>query len=346
MQNETISIIIPVYNVKNYLDRCVESVLRQSYAELEVILVDDGSTDGSSQLCDRWAEKDSRIRVIHKENGGVSDARNAGLDAATGEYLGFVDSDDYLAPDMYQKLYRTLKENDAEVSICNFLFVDDKGVPLAEERNLGFPIHDEVISGIDVLQKMHTMKRGIFYVFSWNKLYRKHLFSDVRFPKGKLSEDSFIVHRILEKCERVACITEIGYYYVQRTGSYMHNRSCMSYLNEAEARFEHMRFYYDHGLFKAAGHAYCDAGFKLQEAYARCKTMPEYSAELNEAFQTYRRNAYFREYCTPKEKLQSTIISYSPRLYHLVFHNPIREQLKPAIRNHIARRRLKGTLPK
>ena len=346
MQNETISIIIPVYNVINYLDRCVESVLQQSYADLEVILVDDGSTDGSEKKCDRWAEKDARVKVIHKENGGVSEARNAGLDAATGEYLGFVDSDDYLAADMYEKLYLALKESIADVSICNFLFVDDRGTPLAEERNLGLPIQNEVISGLDVLQKMHTLNRGIFYVFSWNKLYRRQLFSDIRFPAGKLSEDSVVALRLLENCERVACITDVGYFYVQRTGSYMHNRSCMSYLHEAEARFEHMRFFYDRGLYRCAGHAYCDAGYKLHEAYARLKTMPEYTAELDEAFQTYRENAHLREYCTPKEKLQSTVIYYSPRLYHFIFHNPLREQLRPAIRNRIAKHRLGDTLQK
>ena len=346
MPHETISIIIPVYNVNNYLDRCVQSVLTQSYPDLEVILVDDGSTDGSSLLCDRWADTDSRVRVIHKENGGVSDARNAGLDAATGRYLGFVDSDDYIAPDMYEKLYRALQENRAEVSICNFLFVDENGNPLAEERNLGFPIRDEVISGIDVLQKMHSMNRGIFYVFSWNKLYREELFSDVRFPKGKLSEDSFIVHKILGKCERVACITDICYYYVQRSGSYMHNRSCMSYLNEAEARFEHMQYYYHLGLYRCAGHAYCDAGFKLQQAAAKRKTMPEYSAELDEAFQTFRQNVKYREYCTPKEKLQSAIIYCSPQLYHFIFQNPLRQRIKSAIKDGIARHRLKDSLQK
>ena len=341
--SEKISIIIPVYNVEKYLDRCVQSVLNQSYTNLEVILVDDGSSDGSSRLCDLWAEKDARVRIIHQENRGVSAARNAGLDAATGEYLGFIDSDDYIAPDMYEKLYRSLRENNAEISVCGFYFVDENGTMLAEDRNLGLPIKDQVVTGLDILKAMQTAKRGVFFVFSWNKLYQKQLFSDVRFPAGKLSEDTYVLCRILEQCNRISCISDICYYYVQRSGSYMHNRNCLSYLHEAEARFEHMRFFSKRGLFENAAHAYCDAGLKLQDAIARRKDMPECSAELNEAFQTFRNNFQYYKYCTTKEKMQILFIYHCPRLFNLIFRNPVRKQIKATIENSIAKYHLRNT---
>ena len=126
-----ISVIVPVYQVEQYLDRCVSSILEQTYDHLEVILIDDGSPDSCPRLCDEWAEKDPRVRVIHQENGGVSSARNAGLDAATGDYIAFVDSDDAIRPNYFETLYALLTEHQAELSICKMLVVDEEGKVMA-----------------------------------------------------------------------------------------------------------------------------------------------------------------------------------------------------------------------
>ena len=124
--NELISIIIPIYKVEEYLDECISSVINQTYTKLEIILVDDGSPDSCPKMCDDWAKKDSRIRVIHKTNGGLSDARNAGIEVATGEYIAFVDSDDYIKPDMIAKLYAALCKEEADISACGILSCEGK----------------------------------------------------------------------------------------------------------------------------------------------------------------------------------------------------------------------------
>ena len=152
---ETISIIVPIYNVERYIRRAVDSIRSQIYTSLEIILVDDGSPDNSGAICDEYAKIDSRIKVIHKKNGGLSDARNVGIEAATGAYLGFVDGDDYIEPEMYQKLYTALTQNHAQISMCSFRYVG-----AAEERNTQIEIYDEVLSGKDILLKKRIRKHS------------------------------------------------------------------------------------------------------------------------------------------------------------------------------------------
>ena len=143
---DTISVIVPVYNIEGYLGKCIDSIIAQTYKDLEIILVDDGSSDHCGAICDKYAKKDNRIKVIHKPNGGLSDARNHGIEAATGSYLGFVDGDDYIEPQMYEKLHNALVENDAEMSICSFRYVGGY-----EERNGRLSIADEVLTGREIL---------------------------------------------------------------------------------------------------------------------------------------------------------------------------------------------------
>lgn len=149
---DLISVIVPVYKVERYLCRCVDSIIAQTYTNLQIILVDDGSPDGSGAICDDYAAKDPRITVIHKENGGLSDARNAGLGAARGSYIGFVDSDDYISVDMYEKLYKAIVACNADMSVCNFRYVDENGNNM-EERNNALPVKDEVIDGMTALRE-------------------------------------------------------------------------------------------------------------------------------------------------------------------------------------------------
>ena len=328
MQPDTVSIIIPVYNVQWYLDKCVESVLQQDYPALEVLLVDDGSTDSSGQLCDEWEKKDSRIRVIHKENGGLSDARNAGLDAASGDYIAFVDSDDYIAKDMIRKLYDALAENNADLSICNFLYVDENGKFLSG-RNKTLPIENETLSGLEAIRKMSAAgKKGWYYITAWNKLYRRSLFSTIRFPKGKIHEDEFIAHRVFALCETVACIRDAGYYYVQRTGSIMRTRNMKSNLHAAEALLDRARFCDEHELNFCAGRAYLKAAMYLSDASSQNKKFPELREEFRETFRCFRVNRRLRKYCSAKEGLQVLLVLQSPAFYHLIFRNPLRQRIK------------------
>ena len=212
-----ISVIVPVYNVDRYLVRCVDSIINQTYKNLEIILVDDGSTDKSPQICDSYLQKDTRIRVVHKQNGGLSSARNAGLDTATGEYIAFVDSDDYILPEMYEVLFRLIDENNADMAVSSYQKVDEAGIPLQSKNTNG---KDEVLSGDEVL----SIGMKDIDMMACSKLYKSSIFDDIddiRFPEGRLHEDEFTTHHILSKCSRIVSTSARMYMYTQRAGSIM-----------------------------------------------------------------------------------------------------------------------------
>ena len=210
-----ISVIIPIYKVEAYLEKCIESVRDQTYQDIEIILVDDGSPDNCGAVCDRYQKMDERVKVLHKENGGLSDARNKGLDIATGEYVLFVDSDDFIHPNMIELLYYSLQETDADISVCGFKTVGEKdrisfdsGVKQGKR---------EIFEGQEVMNQLRH--KNLLTVVAWNKLYKRKLFADIRYPKGKIHEDEFLIHQILHLCERTVYISQELYYYVKREGS-------------------------------------------------------------------------------------------------------------------------------
>lgn len=238
-----VSVIVPVYKVEPYLEQCISSITKQTYQNLEILLVDDGSPDKCGAICDRWAKQDARIRVIHKENGGLSAARNAGLEKAQGEYLCFVDSDDYLEKDMIDRLLKALTVNHAQISACNFAFKDEAegadapGTQRFEPYQIN---HEMLLSGRET---MRLMDRGK-YIFSeaiWNKMYKREIFTSLRFPEGKIHEDEFLFHKILYPLERVVCIPYVGYHYRRRPGSIMEqDRRPGDYLEALIARCEYL----------------------------------------------------------------------------------------------------------
>lgn len=215
MQDKLISIIVPVYNVKNYLEECVNSLMNQTYKELEIILVDDGSTDNSGEICDVVAQTDSRIRVIHKENGGLSDARNIGIMAAKGEFIGFVDSDDWIEPTMYAELYEACNNNDADISICSYYrdYIDKCVV--GNRCKSGVYKRDEAIGllleGIEIQDHAVT------------KLYRRELWRDVQFPVKKIYEDIRTIYKVILKSSTICVMEKPLYHYRQRSGSIVRN---------------------------------------------------------------------------------------------------------------------------
>ncbi len=212
MSKPQISVIVPVYNVEKYLHRCVDSILAQTFENIEVLLVDDGSPDNCGAICDEYAQKDSRVRVIHKKNGGLSDARNAGIDAAVGEYLGFIDSDDFIAPNMLQTLYDLAENNRADISICGMCECFENGEP---EQNP--QVIQQVCTGIEAFRLAFI---GNYFGMSiCTKMVRRDLCKDHRFIKGKTSEDVFFTPVLLSKAQRVAFTTEPLYYYWHRGGS-------------------------------------------------------------------------------------------------------------------------------
>lgn len=240
-----ISVIIPVYKVERYLNRCVESIAAQSYRNLEIILVDDGSPDQCGDMCDSWARKDARIRVIHKKNGGLSDARNAGIGAANGEYIVFVDSDDYIAQEMIERLYGAVRSNQTKLALCNVLCVDEDGLPTGESD--GSPIREECLTAEQILPRFYQAG-GPLYIVAWNKLYHRSLLSKETFPVGKWHEDEFIAAQLFWKAGRVACIDYMGYHYVmRRAGSIMSAQEDVRHLDALEALLIRYRFYQEIG---------------------------------------------------------------------------------------------------
>ena len=209
---ELITVVVPVYKVEKYIERCVQSILKQTYKNIEIILVDDGSPDDCGKMCDEYAKEDSRVIVIHKENGGLSDARNAGIEKATGKYITFIDSDDYIEEDYVEFLYKLIKENEAEVSICSHTVLYDTGLTIEKATN-----------EFNVLDAKTTIERILYDegidISAWAKMYKTQLFSDTKYPKGRLFEDSAITCKILSKCNKIAIGSVSKYYYIIRSNS-------------------------------------------------------------------------------------------------------------------------------
>lgn len=241
-----ISVIVPVYNVEYYLDKCISSICKQTYTNLEIILVDDGSTDSSSVLCDKWEHKDNRIKVIHKENGGLSSARNAGIEIAKGEYVGFVDSDDFVDSNMYKCLLNNAIDNNADISICSYTFVNDDGSVISKEYSKS-PIVSGNYSNLQALS-MLSKKNWQFYVTAVNKLYKRELFESIRFPEGRLNEDQFVVHQLFYKSSLITMTSDSLYYYVQRHNSIMRSKITFNRLDDVYALRERLDFYWNNNL--------------------------------------------------------------------------------------------------
>ncbi len=232
---DLISIIVPVYNVEKYINRCVESIINQSYTNLEIILINDGSTDNCPIMCDKWAIKDKRVKVIHKENGGLSDARNVGLNNANGKFIAFVDSDDWVHYDYISSLYHTLIEYSSDISACDIsIAYEGEAFSISEFNNDSFCCYPE-----DALRSLIQGKG--FRAVVWNKLYKKELLINEYFEVGKYHEDEFFTYRIISKAQKLSYTRKTLYYYFQRSGSIMNSFS-VKHLDSFEAQFIRIGF--------------------------------------------------------------------------------------------------------
>ncbi|MDY2698124.1 MAG: glycosyltransferase [Lachnospiraceae bacterium] len=223
-----ISIIVPIYKVEQFLPRCIDSILGQTFSDFELILVDDGSPDHCGEICDQYETADSRIRVIHKENGGLSDARNAGLEVAQGDYICFVDSDDWVAPQYLEKLLRNLKETDADICECGAYYTSGESCDKREKSQL------IVFNTEQALREL--IQDGQLHQYVWNKLYRRDVIGDIFFVKGKTNEDEFWTYQIFGRAKRVTKISDILYNYYQRSDSIMGMGFSLKRLDALEAK--------------------------------------------------------------------------------------------------------------
>lgn len=208
--NQLISLIVPVYNVEKYMDKCIESIVNQTYKNLEIILVDDGATDGSGEKCDAWGKKDDRIKVIHKENGGLGNARNVGMKYAQGEWIGFVDSDDFISPSMYETLYNICNEFCADLAVTSFSFYyNGKTSPIHS------PTGDIVLyEGNEWIDEYYGKeKSGNIVPAAWSKLYKRELIIDKKFSEGRYYEDIVVTAMVLNEAKKIVYINEPLYFY-------------------------------------------------------------------------------------------------------------------------------------
>lgn len=224
---DLISIIVPVYNMEKYLGRCMDSILNQTYKHLEIILVDDGSVDGSPQMCDAYAQKDNRVKVVHKENGGLSDARNAGLKAATGRYIGYVDSDDWIEPDMYECMYKACIEYQAELAVCRYVSEHSTGGNPVQKAMTGHALQGSgavVPLSREELLKIYICGHDQYVIYNsvWSKLFRRDLVEKTVFPKGRNSEDIMYTTKAFCRLSKAVYLDTCLYHYVlDREGSIM-----------------------------------------------------------------------------------------------------------------------------
>lgn len=232
MEDDLISIVVPIYNVQKYLDRCINSLISQTYKNIEIILVDDGSPDKSGEICDIWKAKDSRIKVIHKRNGGLSDARNIGIEEAKGKYISLVDSDDYVHVRFLEILHKLCVENNSDISMCgNYI--------TSKEEDWKCKIVEEGIRNINCREALEN--RQIPYCVAWNKLYRSDIIKKIKYPKGKIHEDVAIIYELLYNSINMSITDTKLYYYFENKDSIMrreYSRKRLDILDVLEKAYE------------------------------------------------------------------------------------------------------------
>lgn len=243
---DLISVIVPVYKVEEYLDACVQSIVNQTYHELEILLVDDGSPDRCGAMCDEWAKRDSRIRVIHKENGGLSSARNAGLDVCRGDWILFVDSDDTIHPQMVQLLYEAATARPGcRLAMCNFSDTSEFPRPVPPPVTASA---DSIryLEGRELWDAFYDDQKNVFFVIACSKLYHKDLLRNTRYPLGRIHEDEFVTYRLIYQAKAVAWVQLPLYAYYRRTDSIMATESTKSLLDGLEALGQRAAFVREH----------------------------------------------------------------------------------------------------
>ncbi|MBR2674005.1 MAG: glycosyltransferase [Mogibacterium sp.] len=239
-EKELISVIVPIYGMEKYLDRCIESILRQTYPNLQIILVDDGSRDSCPKICDEWAKKDERVKVIHKEQEGVASARNAGLDFADGVFISFVDADDYLSFDMLETLHDMIISSDADIAECEYIKVHDDNYAFKKESNAA-RIEYNSSEALTALIADRFFKQIV-----WNKLFRKSAIGNIRFPDVDIYEDEYFTYRVIGESEKLVRSDEVLYAYRQHDKSKMYARENAADMQAIECRLKRHEYIKTH----------------------------------------------------------------------------------------------------
>lgn len=315
--NDMISIVVPIYNVEKYLPQCVNSLLNQTYKNLEIILVDDGSLDKSGEICDEFSKNDNRIIVIHKENNGLSSARNAGLEIAKGDYIGFVDSDDWLDETMYETLLKLITDNDSDISCCKFFKTAD-----SDEK---IPVNDnETIQSFTNIEGLNNFYTDLYTqtVVAWNKLYKRNLFDNVVYPIGKIHEDEGTTYKLFYKANKITYTNRPLYYYRTTPNSITtrkFNKKRLDIIDVYDEKIKFIRSINNDHIYSKTLKWYL---FTLINCYYECSENMEDNEKyltsiINKISETY------KEYNRAKEKqlhwvILFSIFKFSPKLYKFI----------------------------
>lgn len=309
-----ISVIVPVYNVEKYLKKCVDSITSQTYKNLEILLVDDGSTDSSGQICNEFEKNDARIKVIHKKNGGLSDARNAGLDRAKGQYYAFIDSDDYIQDNTIEIMLNAIKKNKSEIAVCNMIRFLEEG----ETVQFYCPTDHEVLYQGN--QRYKTLNQPSVC----NKLFEAKLFEGIRFPKGKYYEDTFVYHEVLYRANSIVLTGTDSYWYLSREDSILGQPQYTErYFDFIEAVYKRADFLLKHDVQPYAK----EACLSLYAAIANAESNIEENTKTIEKFSIARKQytlAYNELMKTKnqigiKQKLRLMLLKYFPKLHVKIY---------------------------
>lgn len=313
MDEVLISVVVPVYNVEHYLKKCVDSICHQTYRNLEIILVDDGSTDCSGSLCDEFATSDSRISVIHKSNGGLSDARNAGMELASGEWWMFVDSDDYIAPDTAETLLLAAVENHCEIAVCNMMRIYEDG----KQEPFYCPVTEPTIWAGD--QRFETLRQPSVC----NKLFRADLFKELRFPKRKFYEDTFVYHVLAHRANRIALTGLSGYYYLSRRESILgQSQFTDRYFDYVEAIHERAMFLFNHGVSRYGEEACLSLYAAIVNSTKNIRKTPQNAEHFQRMWEWYElayRNLMSSPDTSIKQKLRLFFLKYAPKIHNKLY---------------------------
>ncbi len=311
---DLISIIIPVYNAEAYLDRCIGSICNQTYKNIEIILIDDGSQDQSLEICKSWQLKDRRVITIHQENQGVSVARNKGIRTAEGRYILQIDSDDYICTTMVEKMLALLKQDNSDLVICDF----EKGM----EENYQFDSENkednELLNSYDVMVRMYGDDHNkLRYVVPWAKLYKNELFTDLNYPEGKIFEDIYLTHHIVEKCHKISILNEKLTYYYQAPNSIMNRSFHVGKLDYLEALEDRIQFFNGKGYEDLAKIAYEEYLHSLVWEYSRVRDIlhtKELMRKIYKIFKKYYQKGYKSTRYSNETALFLRVFSINPEL--------------------------------
>lgn len=313
---EKITIIIPAYNIECYLNKCIESIVKQTYKDIEIIIVNDGSTDNTSKMCDIWKNKDNRIKYIYKNNGGLSSARNSGLNIATGKYIVFIDSDDFIENNMIEVLYNNIKNNDADISICNRYYYYEKD----NQSRLRFEHVNKIINMDKKEALINLMNFSYFDMSAWCKMYKKELFNDIRFPEGKYCEDYYIMYKLFDKTNKIVYDSRPLYYYLQREGSITKKKELLlDYVYASEEQMEYISKKYPELEI------YCKSAYALSYLTIYNKVIinggvvsKKIIKEFKEKIKSNKKYVYNNKKISISRKIQIFMFLYFTSLYNII----------------------------